>query len=101
MRQSMSSQSKTLLILVLALMLATPLVAQNTGSIQGTIVDSAGAVIGGATVQAFDQGKGAVVRETKSSGDGVFQLQPLEPGIYTVIVRATGMKEMRRDDVHL
>ena len=101
MRPSMHFQSNVLLILVLALMLAAPLVAQNTGSIQGTIVDSVGAVIAGATVQAFDQGKGTVVREIKSGDGGEFQLQPLEPGIYAVIVRASGMKELRRNDVHL
>ena len=87
--------------LVLALCLVTPLVAQNSGSIQGTVVDPAGAVVPGASVQALDQAKGTVAHETKSGTDGLFLLQPLQPGIYAVIVKTAGMKELRRNDVHL
>jgi hypothetical protein len=97
----MNFRSSILIILVLAFVLAAPLVAQNSGSIQGTVVDPAGAVIAGATVQALDQEKGTVAHETKSGADGLFLLQPLQPGIYAVIVKAAGMKELRRNDVHL
>jgi hypothetical protein len=90
-----------LLFLLLISVFAVPLFAQNSGTIQGTVVDSAGAVIAGASVQAIDQAKADVVRETKSGADGLFVLQPLEPSVYTVAVRATGMKELRKTDVHL
>lgn len=101
MRRVTNFRSSMLVVLTVACVLAAPLVAQNSGSIQGTVVDSAGAVIPGATVQALDQGKGTVARETKSGADGTFQLQPLEPGEYAVIVKAAGMKELRRNNVHL
>src|SRR5919198_4863627 len=58
--------------------------AQNSGTIQGTVTDSQGAVIAGATVQAVDDAKGVVVRDTTSNSEGLFVLQPLQPGVYTV-----------------
>jgi hypothetical protein len=93
--------SKLSLFYLLIFFLATPLLAQNSGTIQATVVDSAGAVIAGATVQAMDQAKGNVVRQTTTGADGLFVLQPLPSGVYRIIVRAKGMKELNRNDVHL
>ena len=95
------SASKLSLFYLLIFFLATPLLAQNSGTIQATVVDSAGAVIAGATVQAMDQAKGNVVRQTTTGADGLFVLQPLPSGVYRIIVRAKGMKELNRNDVHL
>ncbi|HEX6802531.1 MAG TPA: carboxypeptidase regulatory-like domain-containing protein [Terriglobales bacterium] len=75
--------------------------AQNSGSITGTVVDPAGAVIPEATVQAVDQAKGVVVRETKTGGEGLFRLDLLQPSIYTLRINAGGMKELIRRDVNL
>jgi len=95
-----ASKFSVLCLLVIALF-ALPLQAQNSGSIQGTVVDQQGAVIPGATVQAVEQQQGLVVRGTMTDANGNFNLQPLQPGIYTVRVRATGMKELSRPDIHL
>src|SRR5215471_17588607 len=96
----LTSKLSTFLLLGM-LLFALPLLAQNSGSIQGTVVDQQGAVIPGATVQAMDQEKGVVIRETITDLDGLFNLQPLQPGIYAVRVRAKGMKELSRPDLHL
>jgi hypothetical protein len=93
--------SKFSLAVLAVLFLGLPLVAQNSGSIQGLVVDAAGAVIPGASVQARDEAKGTVVAETKSGTDGLFLLQPLQPGTYTVSVRAQGMKELQRKGIFL
>src|SRR5215469_1913774 len=94
--------SKFAVLLLLGIFLgACPLVAQNSGSIVGTVVDQQGAVIPGARVQAMDQEKGVVIRETTTDADGLFNLQPLQPGIYTVRVRSKGMKELGRPDLQL
>ena len=83
-------------------MLFCPMVlAQNSGSVTGTVVDPAGAVIAGATVEAIDQSKNVVIRETKSGAEGLFRLEPLQPGTYTVHVTANGMKELDRKNVVL
>jgi Carboxypeptidase regulatory-like domain/TonB-dependent Receptor Plug Domain len=87
--------------LLAVLLLAAPLFAQNSGSIQGTVVDAQGAVVAGASVQATDQEKGVVVLTTKTSADGLFVLQPLQPSLYSVEVKANGMKELQKKDIHL
>jgi hypothetical protein len=94
--------SKYSVLIVLGLsILATPLLAQNSGTITGTVVDSQGAVIAGASVQAVDQEKGTIVRQATTGASGNFDLQPLQPGIYTVNVSAKGMRGLVRKDVHL
>jgi hypothetical protein len=90
------------IILVLLANLVFGLVAvAQTGSITGSVVDSQGAAVVGARVQAFDQAKGIVVRETTSGADGIFTLQPLLPGAYTVRINAKGMRELVRSDLAL
>ena len=83
-----------------ALALALPAFAQ-TGSIQGVIVDSAGASIPNAKVAAYDQAKQVVARETVSGQNGGFFLSPLLPGHYTIKVEATGFKAVERTDLTL
>ena len=87
--------AELLLLLVICLGLAVSVQAQ-TGTITGTVVDAQGAVIAAASVKAVDQAKGIVVRETTSGADGIFVLQPLLPGTYTVRFGAKGMKDLER-----
>ena len=81
----MTKMGRSGLILALNLVLAVVAFAQ-TGSIKGTLVDSQGGVIAGASVRAMDQAKGTTVRETTSGPDGLFELQPLLPGTYVLSV---------------
>ncbi|MGH9351652.1 MAG: carboxypeptidase regulatory-like domain-containing protein [Terriglobia bacterium] len=90
-----------LVLLAGVFLFTVPLWAQNSGSIQGAVVDAKGAVIPGASVEATDQAKGSVVRETKAGTDGLFVLQPLGPGVYKVTVRAPGMRDLVRGDLNL
>ena len=67
-----------------AVMLAArPAVAQNTGSIFGSVQDSSGAVVPGAAVTASDPSH-AVTRAVKSNGSGEFTLNGLPIGTYTL-----------------
>ncbi len=91
---------RVLSLLAIALF-ALAATAQNSGTIQGTLTDSQGAVIAGATVQAIDQDKGLVVREAVTSGEGLFVLQPLQPGTYAVKIQAKGMKGLQRGGIVL
>ncbi len=85
---------------IFVLALAIPAFAQ-TGSIQGVIVDSAGASIPNAKIAAYDQAKQIVARETISGQNGGFFLSPLLPGRYTIKVEATGFKAVERTDLTL
>ena len=64
----------------------------QTGTIQGTLTDSAGATVPNAKVRAFDQDKGVVVRETTTSREGSFILSPLLPAKYNVKIEVQGFK---------
>jgi len=72
----------------------TSLLAQTTvsqGSIQGTITDPSGAVVGGASITITNKATGQVVRTTTSSS-GVYSSGVLLPGTYTVRVEAKGFR---------
>jgi Carboxypeptidase regulatory-like domain len=78
------------LLLVLA---CTQGLAQSTqGSIVGTVKDTAGAVVPGATVTLTNTDEGAV-RTTKSNGVGEYHFQDVKAGKYSVEVTAAGFEK--------
>jgi hypothetical protein len=84
---------KWLMLLVVALMGPFCSNAQlaGTGTIEGTVTDSTGALVPGAKVTARSVATGSeTVRNTTGSGD--YTLAPLNAGDYTVTVSATGFE---------
>jgi hypothetical protein len=69
--------------------LAPRLVAQNTGSIAGTIKDASGAIVPGATV-ALVSPQSARPVTTTATALGVFEFHGLAPGSYSVTVDMSG-----------
>ena len=63
----------------------------GAGSIQGTVTDSTGAVIPGATIHVVNQATN-ITTNTTSSAVGFYQVPALFTGTYTVTVSAPGMK---------
>ncbi|WP_245818006.1 TonB-dependent receptor [Granulicella rosea] len=83
-----------MLTLLLALGVATRTLEAQTGGeagIQGTVVDSTGAAIPGASVTATNDATG-VTTTRETSGSGLFTISPIIPGVYTVNVKATGFQ---------
>src|SRR6185437_11055564 len=73
------------------LLCVTPLSAQETGEILGTVTDSTGAVVPGANVTLTNIGTGVFqAKTTNGTGDYLFPL--LQVGNYSVKVTATGFK---------
>ena len=68
------------------------------GSIQGTVTDSSGAVISGATITATNVGTNVSTVRTSSSA-GFFSVSPLPAGTYRVTVSATGFDKLVQDNV--
>jgi hypothetical protein len=64
---------------------------QTLGSINGTVVDSTGAAIPGATVTVVNNGTD-LTRSTKTRNDGTFQILNLSIGKYKVTVDHSGFK---------
>ena len=63
----------------------------TTGSILGTIHDSTGAVVAGATVTVTDTGKGTT-SANQTDTDGTYSVPFLNPGTYSVSVEMAGFK---------
>lgn len=73
-----------------------------TGSIVGTVRDSTGAVVPGASVTITDSArKGVVVRTVATNDDGEFSVPNLPVGVYTVTVEAPNFKKTVNTDVKL
>jgi hypothetical protein len=96
----MTKALRTLACLCVLTTLAGSAFAQGA-VIQGRLADQQGGSLAGATVRAQDEDKGLVVRETTTSTDGSFRLQPLLPGRYTVKAELAGFRALERRDLVL
>jgi hypothetical protein len=70
-----------------------------TGNLAGTVKDSTGAIIKGATVVITDAQKNSVVREVTTNDDGDFSVPNLQAGLYTISVEAANFKKSVQNDV--
>jgi Carboxypeptidase regulatory-like domain/TonB dependent receptor len=85
--------------LVLLLTGTLPIAAQQiTGSFKGTVKDEQGAVIPNATVKATNADTG-FSRSTVTDGDGVYNIQYLPVGKYTVQADASGFKRYLQENL--
>jgi hypothetical protein len=68
------------------------------GAIQGTVADSTGAIISGATVTAINVATNVhTVRQTTSAG--LYNIAPLPAGTYTIQVTAKGFKGFEQENI--
>lgn len=80
------------------LLLANVFAQETTGGLQGTVKDSSGAVLGKASVVLTGASLGG---EKKSDTDssGYYRFANLPPGTYTVVVKAPGFSELKREGI--
>jgi len=87
------------LLLNVSLLFATPALAQTSrGTISGTVVDPAGAIVTGATVKLEQVGTG-LTRSMVTTNAGLFAFSDLPPGTYTVTVSQSGFATQRIQEV--
>ena len=86
------------LILVAGLFVSSPVLAQSTATVQGTVVDTKGAVLPKATVTVKNRAT-SVERTTETDENGNYQVAALPVGTYTVEVKAQGFKTQVADQV--
>src|SRR5689334_830191 len=72
----------------------------DRGTITGTVLDPAGAVVPGAKVTARNAANGSSF-ETPTTGTGDFTLASLPAGKYEVSVEATGFKKTTHESVEV
>jgi hemoglobin/transferrin/lactoferrin receptor protein len=82
--------SRALLLIVCLLSVGAPLSA--VGDLRGTITDSSGRPLEGATVSVLTPERG-VVASVETAADGTFTVTGLEPGSYVLVARATGLED--------
>jgi iron complex outermembrane receptor protein len=73
-------------------------IAQQTGSINGTVSDSSGNVLPNAIIQILDA-RGVASRQAASDSQGRFEVDELTPGDYIVAVTSDGFADTKRAGV--
>jgi carboxypeptidase family protein len=91
---------KFALTLVLVGLSAPYTFGQQAGQIVGSVTDSSGAVVPGATIKATEVGTG-FVRTTITGSDGEYVLTALRPKQYEVAVEHAGFRTFRRTGIEL
>jgi hypothetical protein len=94
----MFSRSRCFLWLLLVLLMAGPVFAQETGSVSGVVRAEDGSPMPGVTVQASGPALPAG-RSEVTDADGVFNFQRLPPGTYEVVAELTGLGTVKREAV--
>src|SRR5690242_10783911 len=85
--------------LLLALPFAAP--AQVvTGTVTGSVVDSTGSPIAGASVKLTSEAT-AAVRNAATDADGSFVFAAVNPGFYTVTAENAGFKKLEKQHIEL
>jgi hypothetical protein len=81
--------------LLLTFAAALPVSAQDTGTLSGTVVDTSGQVVPGATVTLANEAT-ADVRTTATGDRGAFTFRAVPPGSYTVRVELQGFRTLEQ-----
>jgi hypothetical protein len=84
---------KSLVVLAFAFLVSSVCFGQNiTALLNGTVTDSSGAVVSGATVTLHNTDTNTDVVTVKTGSNGDYTASELPPGPYMVTVKATGFK---------
>lgn len=75
------------------LCLGISLMAQVTGRISGTVVDTSGAAIPGAAMELYLPGGQTAIAKAETSADGNFFLAGVRPEVYDLHVNAKGFRK--------
>ena len=89
---------RTLSMLYMLLM-ANAAIAQNVGTIQGTVTDDTGAIIPGATVSAVNSR--GIPKTAGTNENGAYTINGLAPGVYTIRITTTGFAPFDKPGVEI
>ncbi|HTH36503.1 MAG TPA: carboxypeptidase-like regulatory domain-containing protein, partial [Pyrinomonadaceae bacterium] len=87
-----------LVLLLLSVFCLVSVQAQTSGRMSGTVTDPNGAVMAGANVTVRNNNNGAE-RSTTTNESGLFNLDALQPGMYTVTIETKGFKKAVAPDI--
>lgn len=89
-----------LLVLLMAALQASAQVGYSTGMLRGTVLDSQGGIVAGASVKVTNPDTG-FTKTVKADTDGSYQIPELNAGTYDVEVEATGFAKLIAKRVQL
>jgi hypothetical protein len=92
------SRAAAALVLMCALFLPIPVLAQATGAITGLATDESGAVVPGVTIEVTNQETGQV-RAAVTAADGFYTVPLLHPGRYEVKATLSGFRTTIRQGI--
>ena len=99
-RSAVLSSSVLTVLVLLAGSGVTARAQQFTGTIRGTVLDSAGAVVVGAEVSVINRATNET-RKAMTESDGSYVVPQLRPGLYLVAVKKSGFKSAELDEIKL
>src|SRR5262245_11977782 len=73
----------------------------QTGTISGVVMDAAGGVLPGVTVEASSPALIEKIRTATTDGEGIYRVINLAPGTYTVTFTLPGFSTVRREELEL
>ena len=88
-------------IAILAWLAFLPAVAHAQATIAGTVRDTSGAILPGVTVEASSPALIEKVRSATTDGAGLYRIENLRPGDYTVTFTLPGFSTVRREGLEL
>ncbi len=74
--------------------------AQGLGTVVGTVTDSTGAVISGASVKVVNEGT-QISRDVQTNAQGYYVIPSLDPAVYTLTITASGFNSYKRSGMTL
>src|SRR5687768_2749201 len=86
-------------LVVVCTLFFMPAAAWAQASIAGTVRDASGAVLPGVTVEAASPVLIERVRTAVTDGSGLYRIEDLRPGTYSVTFTLPGFTTLRRDEV--
>lgn len=72
----------------------------SRGTVTGTVTDSSGALLAGATITLTNPKTGSD-RSTTSNGEGLYRFDAVDPGTYSVKISASGFGEVTKTNVEV
>src|SRR5437016_1974781 len=95
-----SMYKRTILVLILSVLLAALLNAQDTTSLSGSVTDPSGAGVPNATLTLINNDTSAR-REIRADTEGRYSFQQVQPGHYHVLAKAAGFSDVIVNDIRL
>jgi len=88
------------MLIIVMVLLASTAWGQSSGSISGTVKDSTGAAITGASVTVVNPAK-SITQTASTNAEGDFVFPQLPPGTYIIRVEKAGFKKVEKSNVNL